>query len=231
MRWAFAEAAVLFLRHNQPGQEYFAKLEHHHGTAKALTVLAHQLGRAVYDLRTREPAVARQRFVLASPLRGETEPIASLADNRERLCDTPSLDTARTVWEYLDDSPGAVPCEWTVSLAPLLGDASSRVPWLPLHRVWHSRGVSYDTPRCCEKTGTRAQQSFSDVAPAGATVSRGPLSTETVILKRGVGQPTGGDQHLKSSQPQILEWTNHFLFLGRPPAPVVPPSARLTTEA
>jgi transposase len=25
LRWAFAEAAVLFLRHNQPGKEYFAK--------------------------------------------------------------------------------------------------------------------------------------------------------------------------------------------------------------
>ena len=44
LRWAFAEAAVLFLRHNQPGKEYFTKLEHTHGKAKALTVLGHKLG-------------------------------------------------------------------------------------------------------------------------------------------------------------------------------------------
>lgn len=47
LRWAFAEAAVLFLRHNQPGKAYFTKLEHKQGKAKALTVLAHKLGRAV----------------------------------------------------------------------------------------------------------------------------------------------------------------------------------------
>jgi transposase len=64
-RWAFAEAAVLFLRHNQPGKEYFTKLAHKHGKAKALTVLAHKLGRAVYSRRTREHAFALNRFVTA----------------------------------------------------------------------------------------------------------------------------------------------------------------------
>src|SRR5206468_2225424 len=65
LRWAFAEAAVLFLRHNQPGKEYFTKLEHKHGKAKALTVLAHKLGRAVYYMLTREQAFDLQRFVPA----------------------------------------------------------------------------------------------------------------------------------------------------------------------
>jgi transposase len=65
LRWAFAEAAVLFLRHNQPGKEYFAQLEHKHGKAKARTVRAHQLGRAGYYLLTREQAFALQRFVTA----------------------------------------------------------------------------------------------------------------------------------------------------------------------
>jgi transposase len=75
LRWAVAEAAVLFIRQSQPGKAYFATLEHQHGKAKALTVLAHKLGRAVYYMRTREQAVALQRFVAASPLRGELEPI------------------------------------------------------------------------------------------------------------------------------------------------------------
>jgi len=65
LRWAFAEAAVLFLRQNQLGKAYFTKLEHQHGKATALTVLAHKLARAVYYLLTREQAFDLQRFVTA----------------------------------------------------------------------------------------------------------------------------------------------------------------------
>ena len=65
LRWAFAEAAVLFLRQNQPGKEYFAKLERKHGKGKALTVLAHKLARAVYYMLTRAQAFALNRFVPA----------------------------------------------------------------------------------------------------------------------------------------------------------------------
>jgi transposase len=65
LRWAFAEAAVLFLRHNQPGKAYFTKLEHKHGKAKALTVLAHKLARAVYYMLSREQAFDLKRFVTA----------------------------------------------------------------------------------------------------------------------------------------------------------------------
>ena len=74
LRWACAEAAVLFLGQSQPGKAYFAKLDHKHGKATALTVLAHKLGRAVYSMLTREQAFELNRFVTASPLRGETEP-------------------------------------------------------------------------------------------------------------------------------------------------------------
>jgi hypothetical protein len=65
LRWAFAAAAVLFLRHTQPGKDYFTTLAHKHGKAQALTVLAQTLGRAVYDLLTREQAFALQRLVTA----------------------------------------------------------------------------------------------------------------------------------------------------------------------
>jgi hypothetical protein len=74
-RWAFAEAAGLFLRPRQPGKEHFTKLEHPHGKAKALSVLAHKLARAVYSLLPREPAFELHRFVTAYPLRGEPEPV------------------------------------------------------------------------------------------------------------------------------------------------------------
>ena len=65
LRWACAEAAVLFIRQSQPGKAYFAPLEHQHGKAKALTVLAHKLGRAVYSRLTREQAFDLNRFVTA----------------------------------------------------------------------------------------------------------------------------------------------------------------------
>jgi transposase len=65
LKWAFSEAAVLFLRQNQPGKEYFAKLEHKHGKGKALTVLAQKLARAVYYMLAREQAFDLKRFVTA----------------------------------------------------------------------------------------------------------------------------------------------------------------------
>ena len=65
LRWAFAEAAVLFIRQSQPGKAYVATLEHNQGKAQALTVLAHKLGRAVYSMLTREQAFDLQRFVTA----------------------------------------------------------------------------------------------------------------------------------------------------------------------
>jgi transposase len=41
LKWAFSEAAGLFLRANPAGQQYLARLEKKHSKGKALTVLAH----------------------------------------------------------------------------------------------------------------------------------------------------------------------------------------------
>jgi transposase len=65
LRWAFAEAAVLFLRQNQPGKAYCTQLERQHGKGKALTVLAQKLARAVYSMLTRAQAVDLNRVVTA----------------------------------------------------------------------------------------------------------------------------------------------------------------------
>jgi transposase len=48
LKWAFSEAAVLFLRNNPVGQKLLARLTKKHGKGKALSVLAHKLARAVY---------------------------------------------------------------------------------------------------------------------------------------------------------------------------------------
>ena len=135
LRWAFAAAAVLFLRHHQPGKAYFTTWAHKPGTATALTVLAHKLGRAVYYLLTREHALDLKRFVSAYPLRGEPEPAASRADNGQSLFDASSFYTVLTVRAQLDDRPGAAPFDGTVSPAPLLGAPSPRAPGLPRPRV------------------------------------------------------------------------------------------------
>jgi transposase len=65
LRWAVAEAAVLSLRQHHPGKDYFANLARKHGNAKALTVLAHKLARAVYSMLTREQPFALPRVVSA----------------------------------------------------------------------------------------------------------------------------------------------------------------------
>jgi transposase len=65
LKWAFSEAAVLFLRGNPAGQQYLARLEKKHSKGKALTVLAHKLARAVYYMLQRKTA-----FDLPTFLRG-----------------------------------------------------------------------------------------------------------------------------------------------------------------
>jgi hypothetical protein len=65
LRWAFSEAAVLFVRQNQPGPAYCAKLERKHGQGKALTVRAPKLARAVYFMLTRKQAFSLKRLVTA----------------------------------------------------------------------------------------------------------------------------------------------------------------------
>ena len=63
LKWAFSEAAGLFLRNHPAGQKYLARLEKKHGTGKALTILAQKLARAVYYLLRRDPGFDRARFL------------------------------------------------------------------------------------------------------------------------------------------------------------------------
>jgi transposase len=63
LKWAFSEAAVLFLRNNPAGQKYLARLEKKHGQGKALTVLAHKLARAVYYMLKRGVAFDLNAFL------------------------------------------------------------------------------------------------------------------------------------------------------------------------
>ena len=56
LKWAFSEAAVLFLKGNEPAQKRHNRRVSKYGKAKALSILASDLGRAVYFmLRRKEP--------------------------------------------------------------------------------------------------------------------------------------------------------------------------------
>jgi transposase len=63
LKWAFSEASVLFLRANPAGQRYVDKLTSKHGKAKALSILAHKLGRAVYYMLQRDKAFDMKKFL------------------------------------------------------------------------------------------------------------------------------------------------------------------------
>ena len=56
LKWACSAAAGLFLRHHPLGPAHLAKLARPHGTAKALSILAHQLDRAVDCMLKRHEA-------------------------------------------------------------------------------------------------------------------------------------------------------------------------------
>jgi len=63
LKWAFSEAAVLFLTHNEPAKKYLAKRASKHGKGKALSILAHKLGRAVYFMLKQHVAFDQKKFL------------------------------------------------------------------------------------------------------------------------------------------------------------------------
>ena len=65
LKWAFSEAAVLFLRHGGEHQKLLARLQRKHGKGKALSILAHKIGRAVYYLLARKTVYSAEKFLKA----------------------------------------------------------------------------------------------------------------------------------------------------------------------
>jgi transposase len=61
LKWAFSEAAVLFLRH-AGGKPLLAGIEKKHGKGKALSILAHKIGRAVYYMLSRDTVFSMDKF-------------------------------------------------------------------------------------------------------------------------------------------------------------------------
>jgi transposase len=62
LKWAFGEAACLFLRESDQAKKWLARREKKHGKARALGALAARLGRAVYHLLRKEEVFDAKRF-------------------------------------------------------------------------------------------------------------------------------------------------------------------------
>ena len=65
LKWAFSEAAVLFLRHSPEGRRLLARLQTQHGPGKALSILAHKIGRAVFYILSRGTVFSMDKFLAA----------------------------------------------------------------------------------------------------------------------------------------------------------------------
>jgi transposase len=65
LKWAFSEAAVLFLRHTKDGKKLLAGIAKKHGKGKALSILAHKIGRAVFYMLSRGTVFSMEKFLAA----------------------------------------------------------------------------------------------------------------------------------------------------------------------
>jgi len=63
LKWAFSEVAVLYLRGNDKAKNYLLQLQKRMSKAKALSVLAHKLGRCIYFMLKNETVFDENRFL------------------------------------------------------------------------------------------------------------------------------------------------------------------------
>lgn len=63
LRWAFSQAALLYLRGNKTAEKYYNRLISRHGKAKALTIVAKRLGVAVYYILKRKEPFNEHKFL------------------------------------------------------------------------------------------------------------------------------------------------------------------------
>lgn len=63
LKWAFSEVAVIYLAHSYHAKQYLQKLQRRMGKAKALSALAHKLGRAVYFLLKNQQPFDEKHFL------------------------------------------------------------------------------------------------------------------------------------------------------------------------
>ena len=93
LQGAFAEAAGLFLRANEPAKQWLARREKKHGKARALGALAARLGRTVYPLLRKREVFDRKRFFASSQTASGPQSVPS----KTRRPTAARMRTSRTV--------------------------------------------------------------------------------------------------------------------------------------
>jgi transposase len=63
LKWAFSEATLLLIREKQEIKEYHSNLKNKHGKARALAIISHKIGRAVYYMLKNKQAIDMQYFL------------------------------------------------------------------------------------------------------------------------------------------------------------------------
>jgi transposase len=63
LKWAFSEAALLFIRHTSGAKQRIEDLARIHGKGKALAILAHKLARAVFYMLKNNVPFDREKFL------------------------------------------------------------------------------------------------------------------------------------------------------------------------
>jgi len=63
LKWAFSEAAVLYLRGNDKAKRYLLNMQKRMSKAKALSALAHKLGRCIYFMLKNETVFDESKFL------------------------------------------------------------------------------------------------------------------------------------------------------------------------
>jgi transposase len=63
LKWAFSEAAVLFVRHNPSARKLMDDLIKLHGKGKSLTILVHKLARAIYYMLKKKVPFSLEKFL------------------------------------------------------------------------------------------------------------------------------------------------------------------------
>jgi len=65
LTWAFSEATVLALRNSPRAHDFLKRAERKHSKSKALSILAHKLGRTVYFMLLKQRAFDEKKFLAA----------------------------------------------------------------------------------------------------------------------------------------------------------------------
>src|SRR5437879_5555087 len=171
LKWAFSEAAVLFLRHNAAGQHFFRRLERKYGKPKgprrSPSSRTRSLARSTSCSHARRPSTCTDS--LTRERRGERVSPPSnwtamgQAPRMLRVTLRPAATTAHIDTEQLRHVPGALPLDWPPVPArhPLLaiGSCAPNVLCPSPEPDANWTGVRARARRL-ESAGTRAQVSF-----------------------------------------------------------------------